>query len=178
MSAQQPNPYAPPTAHVSDAADATGEYEIAGRGTRLGAAVLDSVITFLFMVPAFVIGGGAFLAVFTGNSDPEALMELLFGAFGILIIVGWIAWAVITTILVHRNGQTIAKKMLGIKVVRKDGSRATLGRIFWLRNVVNLLPSMIPFVGYLYGLVDSLFIFTESNQCIHDKIADTIVVRA
>ena len=72
------------------------------------------------------------------------------------------------------NGRSIAKKILTIKVVRSDGSPASLGRLIWLRNVVNWLISIIP----LYGLIDSLFIFGESRQCLHDKIADTIVVKA
>ncbi len=59
-----------------------------------------------------------------------------------------------------------------------ERSYASLGRIFWLRNVVNLIPSVIPYVGNIYGLVDALFIFSESRQCVHDKIADTIVVKA
>ena len=72
-----------------------------------------------------------------------------------------------------RNGQSIAKKLLSIKVVRSDGSPVSLGRLFWLRNVVNLL-GIIP----LYGLIELLFIFGESRQCLHDKLADTIVVKA
>jgi len=75
---------------------------------------------------------------------------------------------------VSRNGQSIAKKMLGIKVVRSNGSPASLGRVFWLRNFVNLLLGIIP----LYGLVDALLIFGEPRQCVHDKIADTIVIKA
>jgi len=58
--------------------------------------------------------------------------------------------------------------------VRSDGAPASLGRIFWLRNVLNGLISVIP----IYGIIDSLFIFSESRQCLHDKIADTIVVNA
>jgi hypothetical protein len=46
--------------------------------------------------------------------------------------------------------------------------------VFWLRNFVNGLLGMIP----LYGLIEILFIFGESQQCLHDKIADTIVVKA
>jgi uncharacterized RDD family membrane protein YckC len=30
----------------------------------------------------------------------------------------------------------------------------------------------------LYGLIDSLLIFRESRRCLHDNIADTIVVKA
>ena len=58
--------------------------------------------------------------------------------------------------------------------IRTDGSPASLGRLFWLRNVVNGLISVVP----LYGFVDMLFIFGESRQCLHDKIAGTIVVKA
>jgi uncharacterized RDD family membrane protein YckC len=91
-----------------------------------------------------------------------------------LCVVGFIGWAWITLLLVARYGQTIAKRLLEIRVVRSDGSQASLGRIFWLRNVVNALLGIIP----LYALVDLLFIFGERRQCIHDLLADTIVVKA
>ena len=73
-----------------------------------------------------------------------------------------------------RMGFAMAKRLLEIRVVRSDGTQASLGRIFWLRNVVNGLLGVIP----LYGLIDLLFIFGERRQCIHDLIADTIVVKA
>ena len=92
-------------------------------------------------------------------------------AFGIL---GFTVWALLTIKYVRANGQSIAKRMLNIKVVRTDGSTASLGRIFWLRNVVNGLLGVIP----LYGIIDPLFIFGETRQCLHDKLADTIVVKA
>jgi uncharacterized RDD family membrane protein YckC len=84
---------------------------------------------------------------------------------------------VVNLVLLQRNGQTIGKKMLGIRIVRSDGSRATLGRIFWLRGFVNGLFYYIPFVGRLYALVDSLAIFGSARRCVHDYVADTIVVR-
>lgn len=174
MSTAQPNPYAPPTANVADTASDSDTLEQAGRGIRLGAALLDGVAAgLLIYVPAFVVGGTS--GLLSGASDPYALF---FGPFGIAIAVGFVVWAAITFVLVKRNSQTIGKKLLGIKVVRSDGSHATLGRIFWMRNVVNAIPSMIPIVGYFYGLVDHLFIFSERRQCLHDKIADTIVVKA
>ena len=30
----------------------------------------------------------------------------------------------------------------------------------------------------LFGIIDALFIFGETRQCLHDKLADTIVVEA
>jgi uncharacterized RDD family membrane protein YckC len=50
----------------------------------------------------------------------------------------------------------------------------SFSRLFWLRNFVTWIISLVP----LFGIVDSLFIFGESRQCLHDKIADTIVVVA
>ncbi len=174
---QQPNPYAPPTANVADVGDDHGEMRIASRGTRFGAYLLDGFISFLFCLPAFIISGADIVAAVVSR-NPQAVVQLFSGKFLIVLMLGMTVWAVITIILVHRNGQTIGKKLLSIKVVRKDGSRASLGRIFWLRNVVNTLPSLVPVIGGFYFFIDSLFIFGEAHQCVHDKIAGTIVVRA
>jgi uncharacterized RDD family membrane protein YckC len=168
------NPYAPPQAAVRDIAGPYIETVPADRMTRLGAAILDSLI-FGVMVYAPM-----FLAVFLGgglSSDPERRAdgaESMAGFGLILMMLGLLAWSWLTIMYLNRNGQSIAKKLLDIKVVRSDGSPVSLGRVFWLRNFVNGLLSMIP----LYGLIDILFIFGESEQCLHDKIADTIVIKA
>jgi uncharacterized RDD family membrane protein YckC len=170
-SSQQANPYAPPQAEVRDAVTQT-EAELAGRGERLGAALLDGLIG-LVMVGGPLMIGADFEAM--GARNYSQVFSSTGGALaglGSLILIG------ITIYLVHKNGQTIGKRIVGIKVVRTDFSRATLGRIFWLRNVVNAIPGAIPYVGNVYGLVDHLFIFGESRQCVHDKIADTVVVKA
>jgi len=100
------------------------------------------------------------------------------GFAGLAACAGLLVLAGITLYLVHRNGQTIGKRMVGIKVVRKDGSRATLGRIFWVRNVPFWVLSQIPIIGGIFSLVDSLLIFRASRQCLHDQLAGTIVVTA
>lgn len=165
------NPYAPPQAEVRDAVAAEGTLELAGRGTRLGASMLDTLIWAVVVVPLFI--GIDIEAARVGHYQ-NAFSPIGIGVTVLLALV----MIAITTYLVHQNGQTPGKKVLGIKVVRSDFSRATLGRIFWLRNVVNLLPSLIPYVGNAYGLVDSLFIFNDRRQCVHDKIADTVVINA
>ena len=169
-----PNPYAPPTAEVSDAAD-TGTFEQADRGARLGAAIVDILVSVVVVLPVLI---ALAMAVGTGSLGTETIISAVFGTMGYASMVLGIAWVAVTIYLVNKNGQTIGKKMLGIKVVRSDGSRASLGRIFWLRNFVNGIPASIPYIGSVYGLADALWIFGEKRQCLHDKIADTIVIRA
>jgi uncharacterized RDD family membrane protein YckC len=166
------NPYAPPRAYVHDVADANARNVPADRGTRLGAAILDSLI-FVVMVyaPFFIV---AIMTGTAGDAMDEARRGVMIAAAGGFGLVGFVAWCWLTISYMNRNGQSIAKKLTGIKVVRSDGTPVSLGRLIGMRNVLNWVISMVP----LYGLVDSLFIFGESRQCLHDKIADTIVVRA
>ena len=165
------NPYAPPSANVYDVTDRNAGMVQAGRGTRLGAQILDAIVVGVMVYVPFLIGAGMMGSA--SEFDVPGLSPLALAAF-LVGIAGFFAWIYFTVVFVSRNGQTIAKKWLNIKVVRSDGSPVSLGRIFWLRNVLNGLISIIP----LYGIIDSLFIFSESRQCLHDKIADTIVVDA
>lgn len=171
-STSQPNPYAPPQAEVRDASDGDAAAELAGRGERLGAAILDSLIGgVLIGLPLFI--GMDFDTLAAGD-----FVSAIGWGGGILAGIGALVLIGITIHLVHKNGQTLGKKIVGIKVVRSDHSRASLGRIFWLRNVVNGIPGAIPYLGNVYNLVDHLLIFGETRQCLHDRIADTLVVKA
>jgi uncharacterized RDD family membrane protein YckC len=162
------NPYAPPKGTVRDIPEEG--LELAGRLVRLLAAILDGIIVAIMVyLPAFIAFAATGGLEQTGQVDPGALtLPFVVG------VIGAIAWAWITILLVARYGQTMAKRLLEIRVVRSDGSQASLGRIFWLRNVVNGLLGIIP----LYSLIDHLLIFGQRRQCIHDLIADTIVVKA
>ena len=165
-----PNPYAPPRANVYDVNN-SAEDTPADRGTRLVAAILDGLI-FGAMVYLPLILSGVMSGLFAGASGARSAS--FFGFSTLLGLAGLIVWSWLTIKFVRANGQSIAKKMLGIKVVRADGSPVSVGRIFWLRNVVNAVLGIIP----LYGLVDALLIFGEPRQCIHDKLADTVVIKA
>ena len=164
------NPYAPPAAHVQDMPSVTEERVPADRIIRLGAALLDGVIFGALVYLPFFLG---FLMATSTSGASRGIGFLMAIAFG---LVGLAVWAWFTIKYVRANGQSIGKRMLGIKVVRVDGSAVSLGRIFWLRNVVNSLVGVIPIIGVIYGIADTLFIFTDSRQCLHDKLADTIVI--
>ena len=163
------NPYAPPSAAVSDVSDPAAGLTPAGRGVRLAAVILDGIVVMVAVYVPIVVGLVAAGSAPSETKNPRALLVGL----GVAAI-GFLLWVAFTIMYVSANGQTIAKKWLSIKVVRADGTAATLGRIFWLRNFLNVALSLIP----LYSIIDSLFIFSESRQCLHDKIADTIVVNA
>ena len=168
---EAPNLYAPPKSDVTDTKDPT-DLVYATRMERLGAYLLDWFLKMVLVVP--LVAG-----VFIDVSDLFDSDIRMFTFLGIgLVGVGVLAWTGLTIYFVHRNGQSIAKRMIGIKVVRTDGSRASLARIFWLRNVVNGLAGLMPGLGGLYFLVDSSIIFGEKQQCLHDMIADTLVVKA
>jgi len=169
MSEQQGNLYAPPEARVDDV-HAEGELELAGRGTRLGAAIVDGLIYgavfWLMMLFVFRISFQEMVAVTIGK---QVLMQ----------IGGIVIYTILNGYWLAKNGQTIAKKLLDIKIVRTDGSAAGIGRIVLLRLAPIWLMTLIPIVVVVAsGLVDPLLIFRQSRKCLHDTIADTIVVKA
>lgn len=165
------NPYQAPSAHVEDVND-NEDSELAERGTRLGAVILDSLI---FLVPGLFAIIPA-MALMRGDAAETmgigATIAVSVGVLGMLVVF------VIDLVMLHRSGQTIGKRMLNVKIIRSDGSRAGLTRIFFLRMLVPGLIGGIPFVGFIFTIVDPLFIFQESRRCVHDLIADTVVIKA
>ena len=72
------------------------------------------------------------------------------------------------------SGQTIGKRACSIRVRTDTGGRISYGQAFG-RNLVARVIGSIPFVG----LIDVLWPLWDSHkQCLHDKAASTIVVRA
>jgi uncharacterized RDD family membrane protein YckC len=178
MVAPADNNYAPPRSFVADVAAGSETLEKATRGSRLGATLIDGLIFGLPFTPAYMVALPA--AMHQGKPGAYAIWSAIAATGGrfYFALALLLCTATITAVLVYRNGQTIGKKWLGIKVVRKDGSRATFARIFGLRYLLNTMIGLVPIIGGLYGLVDALFIFGEAKRCCHDYLADTIVVRA
>ena len=61
------------------------------------------------------------------------------------------------------------------RFLRSDGSHPTLGRSFAARTMLSFT------IGFFFGpfaLVDALWIFGGEQRCLHDLMADTIVVPA
>jgi uncharacterized RDD family membrane protein YckC len=169
------NPYAAPGAVVEDASAFAGgdlESRKATRGRRLGAILLDDLSFGLCLLPVAIPAYTSYLARARGETVPASA----FGAFTGVCLVVFMGLIIYNLVLLHRNGQTIGKRLLNIKIVRTDGDRASLSRIFFLRALPIGLLGLIPYAGRFIGLVDALMIFGQEKRCLHDRIADTIVI--
>ncbi len=185
MSSQMPpaeaeteNPYAAPTAHVSDVVQGT-QLELASRATRLGAFLLDNA---LMLGPIFVML--FYIGVRTASQRLDQA-KVAAGMSGMFAVVGliFVILGIVNFVFLYNNGQTIGKRWLGIKIVRTDGTRCGLARILFLRSLPlgflgGILNRVVPPLGYVISLADGLFIFRNDYRCLHDLIADTKVVKA
>lgn len=170
MSGTEENRFAPPLAQVADVGASHPAGTLAGRGARLGAAMIDVVIAML------AFGAVALLTPFNiFVTDPAQGLWL---AMVRNTLVGFAFFLLFHGYLLATRGQTIGKMLVKIRIVRTDGSRASFARLVGLRFLVNSLFTLVPVVGPLYGLVDALFIFRAERRCVHDLIADTVVVQA
>jgi uncharacterized RDD family membrane protein YckC len=135
--------------------------DLAERGDRFVANLVDN---FILMIP--LMGGMLLGALFSDNGVLVGITIFL-GALGSLAVIGY-------QIYLAQYGQSIGKRMRHIRVVRTDGSPASMARILLLRNFV---PAIIGSFCGLFGIVDALTIFGEERRCIHDLLADTKVVK-
>jgi uncharacterized RDD family membrane protein YckC len=173
--AMENNPYAAPAAVVDDVAawDAFDlENRKATRGKRFGAAVVDGLVNLIWALP-IIWGATMALDVRHGLKPASPMVGVIL--LGLALLIGIF---VVNCMMIHRTGQTIGKRALDIAIVRTDGSRIGVTRYIFLRVMPIVLIGMIPFVGKLINLVDPLLIFSKERRCLHDLIADTIVVDA
>ena len=129
--------------------------ELATRKQRFFAALADGVI----LVVPYIL----------------ASLQAAPGPLRVLGVVALLVLLIIQLVMVSKHGQTLGKKFVGIRIVRKD----TLQNGGFAVNVVkrgflNGLLSLIP--GYF--LVDGLFVFRADRRCLHDMIAGTVVIQA
>lgn len=165
---QQENPYQAPASELQEPV-LSRQDELAGRWQRVGANLLDTLVNFVFIIPLMFFLG-TWDMVMNGIDPP--MSELVTGVF-----LGLLGFTLIHGYFLHQSGQTIGKKLIGIKTTMTTGEKPNLGVLIGLRFVPIQLVTLIPVVGSFLPLIDDLFIFGESKRCIHDYIAGTKVVR-
>ncbi len=70
------------------------------------------------------------------------------------------------------NGRSLGKIVTGLKIVRFDGTDASIGRVL-LRQTVGYL-----FTAVTLGLGFLLCVFSRNGRTLHDMVTGTIVVQA
>jgi uncharacterized RDD family membrane protein YckC len=164
----QANPYAAPASTTLQVPD---EAELAGRGRRLGGAIIDGIIVSIVTFVPILLFFGGWAKYANSASEPTFMFTLA------IVAVSLAAFLLVQGYFLATDSQTIGKKLLGMKIVRTDGSRADFARIVLRRVVPVYAVQALPAVGMFLPLLDVLFIFRSSKKCLHDDIADTIVIR-
>jgi uncharacterized RDD family membrane protein YckC len=188
-STEYPNPYAPPAADIDPVAIQPVDQgaPLADRWTRLGAAIIDSLVNGIPMIIASIagiaiaFGGGLSRGMFSDPQNPpspDVVLEQLIPVF-VAIGVGCLGMLGIGIFQLYRiatTGQTLAKKWLHIKIVNIDNSPVTFGSGVGMRAILIWCITSIPYLGLIFWMVDILLIFRDDRRCLHDLMAGTKVV--
>lgn len=169
----------PPLAAAAD----TTEVILADRGTRLLAVITDRILSALSVLPGLLLLGPIFFRAivdsakgnkpdFTGIEAGSLLLGIALAGFGGL------ALTIVQIVMISTRGQSIGKRIFGIRIVR-FATHAPAGFLHgWLiRAVVPGIISCLPWIGFVFVIVNYCFIFREDRRCLHDLIADTCVVK-
>jgi uncharacterized RDD family membrane protein YckC len=165
----QDNPYAPPKSPIAPESNVPAD-ELARRGDRLLASIIDSFLLFIpWMIVMFA----------TGYWDRLTSME--FGSIDQLAtaFIGILLYVILNGYHLNYYGQTLGKRVVGIRVVSFDNNEILpLWKLLALRFLPLSIVSSMPGLGSFASFVDSLFIFRSEKRCVHDLIANTKVVVA
>ncbi|HGN6337561.1 TPA: RDD family protein [Neisseria gonorrhoeae] len=170
------------------------EVGIAGAGDRILAALLNQLFTFLILLVPFV-GLIAFAVKNEGRiGGREEIFGLLLGMTSFWVgLTGILAYTVIQIYYMSRDGQSLGKKIMRIRVLKTDGRNpgfvgtvlvreiawsvlvAIIAAVIGLavgengENAINLLAFLANFV--------LLFMVKRDRRTLYDILADTVVVK-
>jgi uncharacterized RDD family membrane protein YckC len=122
-------------------------------GARVVAFIIDHILSF---IAAVALGFG--FAVVLG--EVGIYLGVVIGLFGYFIL------------LEGLFGQTVGKRLLGVVVIKRDGSPCTMTASV-VRNLLRIIDGIL---SYAVGLV--VMLLSDDRQRIGDRAADTVVVRA
>ena len=180
-----PPPGYPPPGYPQPAGYQPGGYgaaptpPYAGIGKRIIASLLDGLIVSVAMIPGWVLYAMAIgFAVSNADQRTGQLSQAqgqAAGAMFLLAIValfaGWlIAW-LFNIYLLGKNGATLGKRWMKIKVLDLAGQPLGFGKAF-LRELVKLVLGNLCFILYFWPLWD------QEKQGLYDKIFSTHVYEA
>ena len=140
-------------------------YDLAGGGNRGFAALFDFLLATLIFVGAFFIFTAVAQAVGGQRATPY---------FGVAVLLTFtVTWAYFIVYEWLGNGQTLGKRIFGLRVIADDGAPATFTAIL-VRNLMRL----VDFLPGFYGIGLLAIVISPKSQRLGDLAAGTYVVRA
>jgi uncharacterized RDD family membrane protein YckC len=163
-----PGAYTPPTAYGAGAGGPVTE-GLASFGQRVGATVIDTFILWTVMAAGFLV-------VAATVPEPEPFVNPDPGPSGVGSLFMMLTWLIGPAYFIIQegmpDGQTLGKRAMGIRVVRKSNG-APLGYGLAIgRYLARFVDFFTLGLGLLWAAWDPL------HQTFHDKIAGTLVVRS
>ncbi|MFD5462715.1 RDD family protein [Kitasatospora sp. NPDC127059] len=127
--------------------------------------ILARLIDYVLMQAVGVIIVGPFVDLSTRQGTTEAFW------------LGCAIYLVYEALMLSRDGQTLGKKAMKIRVAMLIDGNPPTPAAAWTRAAVYILPAVVCCAA-LWWVVDGLFgVFDQPyRQCIHDKAAKTVVV--
>ena len=135
---------------------------------RVVASLLDAIILSIVFI---------FLAVFILFFFGSLFGEVAGFAMLLLFVLGAIILVLLYKPLMEASDyqSTFGKYFLNMKIVDKEGRKITFTKSF-IRTIVHLLHTAIPFLNTVSWLAFLMIGFTEYKQGLHDFLAGTYVV--
>lgn len=146
-----------------------GDIKLASLSQRLGGALIDGVIGVAAAI-AMMMAMGTWEKTLQGI-EPTLLETVIQGTFGFAFFI------IVHGYLLKTSGQTVGKRIVGSKIVLTDDKPAPFFTIIFRRSLPVALASIVPYIGGLLVIIDSLLVFRSDRRCAHDLIAGTKVIR-
>ena len=144
--------------------------DYASVGSRIVAILLDHLILGIFAaIIALPLGLGAALFSLPVRGPVGLMRGAVLAPLGALNLLLWLLYF---TYLESTSGQTLGKRIMGIKVVKESGEQLTPIDAF-IRTILRIIDG---FVFYLLGFM--LVLVSEKKQRLGDMAVGSIVVKA
>jgi uncharacterized RDD family membrane protein YckC len=158
---------------------ASGRYQLAGWWSRVGAALIDSLIIGVGALIIVALFGSVFSVGFF-DSEETGVVALIVGLMLSFVAIAIVALLYAPLMMDRTNGKTLGRMAMGIRVVRANGQPMTFGWAMLREVAVKAL--LFGFAGSLtFGLAnlaDVLWpLWDDENRALHDFIVDTRTVR-
>lgn len=151
-------------------------------GSRILAAIIDQLLFSLVFVPVFIAIGIEHFnpEKIKTTADYMQLLEQVPQTTLITTVFLSIGLLVIQLFLLAKRGQSLGKLALGIRILDYHSKKIPSAlNIIGLRTLLFNFSYNLPFIGLMILIADiALLLFAPENRSLHDKVANTYVVKA